>query len=142
MIRIPRSLLEKMLEHLIRAYPEEGCGLLVGRVVNGVRVVEKVVPMRNAFNGTKRTRYSMDPLEYMAVEREEAQRGRIIIGVFHSHPDYPAIPSAYDLEHAFPEFTYVIASISGREVKGLAAWRLNEVLRRFEQEPMEILREG
>ncbi|MCX8203630.1 MAG: M67 family metallopeptidase [Nitrososphaeria archaeon] len=138
MIRLKRAHVEEMRSHLASVYPEEGCGLLVGRVVNGVREVERLVPMRNVYNGSRRNRYSIDPLEYVKVEREAAERGEVVLGVYHSHPDYPAVPSSHDLEHAVPEFTYVIVSISGRDVKGISAWRLDEVLRRFEVEDMSI----
>lgn len=110
----------------------------MGRVVNGVREVGRIVPMRNVFNGSRRNRYSIDPLEYVKVESEAMRLGEVVLGVYHSHPDYPAVPSSYDLEHAVPEFTYVIVSISGREVKGISAWRLNEVVRQFEIEDMSV----
>ncbi|MCS7117822.1 MAG: M67 family metallopeptidase [Thaumarchaeota archaeon] len=138
MLRLRREHLDEIRSHVSSVYPEEGCGLLVGRVVNGVREVGRIVPMKNVYNGSRRNRYSIDPLEYVKVENEASGRNEVVLGVYHSHPDYPAVPSNYDLEHAVPEFTYVIVSISGKEVRGISAWRLNDVLRQFEVEDMSI----
>ncbi|MDR2489668.1 MAG: Mov34/MPN/PAD-1 family protein [Desulfovibrio sp.] len=52
------------------------------------------------------------------------KRGLEVLGYYHSHPDHPALPSAYDLEHAWPFYSYVIVSI----VKGNAGEMLSRVL--------------
>ena len=141
MIRIPREVLDSLSKHLISTYPEEGCGLLVGTINAGVKEVIEAIPVKNVYAGTsgsKRNRYSIDPLEYMRIENEVSNRGQAVLGVFHSHPDAPAVPSAYDKEHAVPTFSYLIVSIRGGKVEEVAAWQIDEVNDRFVQEQLEI----
>lgn len=138
-IKIPSKIMEEMSRHVLRTYPEEGCGLLVGVINSGVREIVKCIPMPNIYAGSRRNRYSIDPLEYMKIEDEEYRNGYVIIGVFHSHPDAPAAPSRYDQEQAVPGFIYVILSVSNGRIKEISAWRINESNWLFEEEPFEIV---
>lgn len=80
----------------------------------------------------------IDPMEYMRVEDEATARGDMVVGVYHSHPDAPAIPSNYDHLHAVPFLSYVIMSISRGKVVEISAWLLNEVTWRLERDVLEI----
>jgi proteasome lid subunit RPN8/RPN11 len=62
-----------------------------------------------------------------------------VLGIFHSHPDAPAVPSTYDREHAVPTFSYVILSVRRGRVEEIAAWRIDESTWRFEEEQLEIV---
>lgn len=139
MIRIPRGVLDEAVRHVQSVYPEEGCGLLVGLVEAGVKSILKAIPAENVYQGPRRSRYSIDPLEYMRIENREAANGHSVLAVFHSHPDAPARPSLYDLEHAVPTLSYLIISISGGSVREIAAWQVDEVTGQFEQERLEIV---
>ncbi|MEM3040538.1 MAG: Mov34/MPN/PAD-1 family protein, partial [Nitrososphaerota archaeon] len=69
-IKIPRKIMDEMSRHALRAYPEEGCGLLIGVINSGIREIVKCIPMSNVYEGSRRNRYSIDPLEYMKIEDE------------------------------------------------------------------------
>ena len=62
-----------------------------------------------------------------------------MLGIFHSHPDHPALPSAFDLEHAWPYYSYVIVSVLQREVEETRAWRLAADRSRFDPERLELI---
>ena len=67
--------------------------------------------MKNAYQGPKHDRYDIDPLELFKADRATSQRGLSIAGVYHSHPDYPATLSTFDLDHSFPWYSYVVVSV-------------------------------
>ena len=54
------------------------------------------------------------------------------------HPDHPARPSPYDLDHAWPVFTYVIVAVEGGEPRALTSWRLRDDRSAFDEEPVVV----
>lgn len=123
-----------MLTHLSDAFPNEGCGFLLGRTVSGERMVTEVRPVRNAQEGDQRRRFLIDPVDYIRAENYALEQDLELLGIYHSHPQHPAIPSEHDLKQAVPGFSYVIASVmDGKPVK-VTSWRLNEVGSAFEEE--------
>ena len=91
-------------------YPHECCGALVGR--DG-RVADTVALPNTTEEGPRR-RFLVRPSDYMEAERRTAEIGGDLLGFYHSHPDHPARPSQYDLDHAWPTFAYVIVSVTGQ----------------------------
>ena len=62
-----------------------------------------------------------------------------IVGIYHSHPDHPAVPSRTDLELAtFPGYTYIIVSIENGKATNLSAWSLAEDRSRFLPEQIDV----
>lgn len=127
-----------MTEHLQGAYPEEGCGVLLGRDAEGVRVAEDAIPFSNASPETRLNRYVISPEQFLQADRAARERGLDVIGVFHSHPDHPAQPSGFDLEHAWPYYSYVIASVWRGVVADVRCWRLTDDRSALDAEPLEI----
>lgn len=116
------------------AYPNECCGLLVGRDESaaGRRVVERLIPAGNAFAADEQFhRFSIDPLTQMKVEKEAAAQGKLVLGFYHSHPDHPARPSEYDRQHAWPFYSYVIVAIVNRKAADMTSWVLDETTEQF-----------
>ncbi len=100
-MRIAPGVLAEIRRHLAAAYPTEGCGLLVGtRGPNGDVVVRRQLPVpnRRAADGGGRTRYLIGPEDFLTAERDARQASLVVVGTYHSHPDVPARPSAYDTE--------------------------------------------
>jgi len=127
---------ERVHAHLCRAYPEEGCGVLVGRDEGAMRIVERVVEFENQRDDSRRNRYLITPEQLLAVERQAREEGLDVVGFFHSHPDHPALPSAFDLEHAWPYYSYLIVSVERGRVADARAWRLATDRSRFEPETL------
>jgi proteasome lid subunit RPN8/RPN11 len=59
-------------------------------------------------------------------ERRASELGADVIGFYHSHPDHPARPSQYDLDHAWPFMSYVIVSVLAGVPGAMTSWRLRE----------------
>ncbi len=128
-LRIASGALTEIRRHLAAAYPAEGCGLLLGeRGPNGDVVVRRQVPVPNPLieNGGGRTRYLIQPEDFLSAERVARQDSLEVVGAYHSHPDVPARPSAYDTEHAWPWCCYLIASVAGGDVREERVWELRD----------------
>ena len=138
-VRLSAEHIQRIRGHAEQAYPEECCGLLVGRIEEGgrTRVVEDVVPVANTFREDERHRRMLiTPLEYARAERLHAARGLGVVGNYHSHPEHPAAPSQFDLEHLapWPTMSYVIVSVSAGRAAELRSWELAEDRSRFDEE--------
>jgi proteasome lid subunit RPN8/RPN11 len=134
-LKFEAGILDEIWRHGEAAYPEEGAGLLLGTVLDGVKVVSAIYPLDNAREDSARhNRYLLEARDYARAEDEAAARGLDVLGVFHSHPDHPARPSEFDREWAFPWFSYVITSISNGKAGESRAWLLAEDRQRFEEE--------
>jgi proteasome lid subunit RPN8/RPN11 len=139
-IRLGAILREEIERHAEREYPRECCGLLVGRIVDGgrTRVVHATYPVANIFaeEGERHHRMAIEPLDYARAERRYAGEGLGVVGNYHSHPDHPAVPSQFDLEHLapWPTMSYVVVSVREGRAAGLRSWELLEDRSRFEEE--------
>ncbi len=126
--------------HGERDYPHECCGLLIGRFGEGGRkVVVETYPISNAREEeAKRNRFLIRPEELMRGERHARERKLDVIGFYHSHPDHPAVPSGYDLDHAWPTYSYIIVSVREGRADELLSWEMEADRSRFNEE--EILK--
>jgi len=59
-----------------------------------------------------------------------------LLGVYHSHPNHPAIPSEHDRVAAQPYFSYVIISVNETGIAEIRSWQMNDNLQ-FEEEKTE-----
>ena len=140
MIRLGAGLYEEIVRHADAQYPRECCGLLVGRIVDGgrTRVVEVTWPVENTFEdeGEHYHRMSIDPLDYARAERTHAPRGLGVVGNYHSHPDHPAVPSRFDLEHLapWPTMSYIVVSVLKGKAADVRSWELEPDRSRFNEE--------
>ena len=137
MLRLRAKHTEIVHSHLCRAYPEEGCGVLLGRDLADGREVERVIGFENVREDSRNHRYLIAPEQFLSAEREARASGLDVIGFFHSHPDHPAFPSRYDLEHAFPFFSYVILAVDGGEPREMRSFVLSEDRSEFLEERLE-----
>jgi [CysO sulfur-carrier protein]-S-L-cysteine hydrolase len=113
------GLLEKIIRHSRSAYPNEACGLLVGRAA-----AERFIPMKNISAGSDR--YEMDPAELIAILRDLRDSGEDLVAIFHSHPHGPAEPSKVDIERAYyPEAAHLIVSLAEPERPRALAFRIS-----------------
>ena len=118
--------LRGFIEELARkGYPNEACGLLLGRQEPHATRVARVTLARNLAEERRADRYILDPQDYLLADKS-ARRDRLeIVGIWHTHPDHPARPSITDLNSAWPDYTYIIVAVHQREVADLTAWRLD-----------------
>jgi len=121
-------------QHGREAYPHECCGALLGRDGH----IQEVIPLPNTTEEGPRRRFLVRPEDYRAAEAGASARGRELLGFYHSHPDHPARPSQYDLDHAWPNFLYVIVSVMGGSPADTTCWRLRDDRSAFDQKPLVI----
>jgi proteasome lid subunit RPN8/RPN11 len=141
MISISEQLLGSIREHGVRDYPYECCGLMLGRYETDGKVVRETYPISNAREeSAKRNRFLIQPEELMRGERYARSKDLEVVGFYHSHPDSPARPSQYDLEHAWPTYSYIIVSTSEGDSGDLFSWEQEADRSRFNQE--EIILKG
>src|SRR5438477_3995725 len=83
--------------HSERGYPNEICGLLLGKDVDGQRSIQALMPIENSFEANEQYhRYLITPEAMLQAERLARQKQLDVLGVYHSHPDAPPRPSLYD----------------------------------------------
>ncbi|MGB7932177.1 MAG: M67 family metallopeptidase [Gammaproteobacteria bacterium] len=118
--------LRARLETLVRAgYPDETCGLLLGVRTGDAVAVRELVQARNLNRERARDRYELDPDDFLGADAWARTQGIEIVGIWHSHPDHPAYPSATDRDGAWAGWSYVIVSVDAEGVQELRSWRLN-----------------
>ncbi len=129
------GVLEAIRDHGAEAYPHECCGALLGR--DGTIVEAWALP--NTTEEGPRRRFLIRPADYRSAEQRASATGLELLGFYHSHPDHPARPSQYDLDHAWPVFTYVILSVMSGEPGDLTSWRLAADRSAFEPELLNLV---
>lgn len=146
-LRVTRALEQIVVETCEKAYPEEGCGLLIGPVPDGFDapgrevLVDDARPAPNSWGeSSKANRCLIDPRLLAKVEAELSGTGRGVVGFFHSHPDAPAWPSPFDLAGAWPCISYWIVRVDGGKAADSRSWQRTEDGRSFVEE--EIVLEG
>jgi proteasome lid subunit RPN8/RPN11 len=112
--------------HGAAAYPHECCGFLLGSRDGARLAVAELVPAVNARDDSPHNRYLIPPEQFVRVQRDADARGLDIVGFYHSHPDAPARPSAFDREHAWPFYAYLIVSVRAGSPGELNAFELSE----------------
>lgn len=117
---------ERLQEMVCSGYPEETCGLLIGRQTEAAVQVLELVQARNLNRERAQDRYELDPDALLAADIKARDQGLEIVGIWHSHPDHPAKPSETDRSRAWSGWSYVIASVSREGVEDLRSWRLYE----------------
>jgi proteasome lid subunit RPN8/RPN11 len=122
--------------HAERDYPYECCGLLLGSFgADGTKLVAETYPISNAREEeAKRNRFLIRPEELMLGEKYAARKELEVVGFYHSHPDHPAVPSQYDLEHAWPVYSYIVVSVRAAQAKDLRSWEMEFDRSRFNEE--------
>ncbi len=140
MIHINQHLINRMLKEAKTAYPHECCGLIVGNISDTGKVVHEVYPVENKNKVRAADRYEIDSKEFDRIDREATGKGWSIIGIYHSHPDHPAAPSAFDKECAcvWTEYSYIIISVKDGLDDDLRCWRFDTGKKEVEEEEVKI----
>ena len=140
-LRIADVALQAIRRHAAATYPDECCGALIGHGLahESTPAVVTAVPLPNQTEEGPRRRFLVRPGDYRHAEAQARAAGAELLGFYHSHPDHPARPSQYDLDHAWPSFSYVIVSVMSGEDKRLTSWRLKEDRSAFDEEPVEVV---
>lgn len=124
-VRLPGDL-RNVLECWAREnYPQEACGVLIGRNTDIEVAIADVVHARNLNTERARDRYELDPQDLLRAEERALSLGLDVVGIWHTHPDHPARPSETDRARAWEAWIYLIVPVRKGDVGEPRAWRLN-----------------
>lgn len=140
MLKMSKAIRAKICENALAAYPSEGCGILLGSMDGaGSRTVQEVYFMRNE-SPFKNTAFFIRTDTMLHAEQAAAKKGYDIVGIYHSHPDCQAVPSASDVRYAVPGLSYPIVSIDNGKVVEMKSFikTLKENYDHMKQEVIEI----
>ena len=140
MIIIGQESTEEIRAHGARDYPYECCGLLIGKFeADGSKNVLETFAISNAREeAAKRNRFLIQPEELLRGEKYARDKKLDVVGFYHSHPDSPAVPSQYDLEHAWPQYSYIIVSTTRSDTGDFRSWEQRADRTQFDEEQIEI----
>ncbi|MDH6098334.1 M67 family metallopeptidase [Anabaenopsis sp. FSS-46] len=129
---------QMICNHGESTYPQECCGLVIGVLGRGGKTVIDIIPTENTWNSqsgdfsgepivhTSSKRYAIAPQVMLQAQKTARDRGLNIIGIYHSHPDHPAIPSECDRLYAWAEYSYIIVSVNNGKAGTVTSWSLDE----------------
>ena len=118
-LHLPRSLLEALIAHAREVYPEEACGLILGRGSRGTRILRG----RNIASDPRHT-FLLDP-DTLIAQLEWEEKGEHLLAIYHSHPQGPPYPSPVDARWAaYPDVPHLICSLRDPEHPEFAVWLL------------------
>lgn len=126
--------LQTIGRHGMVSYPDECCGVLIGRTSGDATVVERVLSVGNERQDSRHNRFLISPETVLAAHKEARALGLDVVGYYHSHPDHPARPSEFDREHAWPGMSYLIVSVGKGRVVEARSWRLADDREGYDEE--------
>jgi proteasome lid subunit RPN8/RPN11 len=138
---LPRRVREVISVWAEKAYPNEGCGLLIGQFEKGsVKRVQRLAPLTNRLladtvtaaptlpqerqgAGAGKTEFYMDPAEFNAETLKAERENSDVVGIIHTHPDHPARPSQIDASQPFlAQWSNIIVSVSHGRLADVKSW--------------------
>lgn len=133
-----------MQSHAERVYPEECCGLLLGKSIpqQQQKILVEIWEAKNSWDDSaaqtfqnlteisaleqsKRRYYTIAPQELLKAQKAARGSSLDIVGVYHSHPDHQAIPSEFDRAIAWQEYSYIIISVCQGKAEDVCCWQLD-----------------
>lgn len=125
-----------IIEHTESEYPHESGGMLLGKFYeDGVRTITETFPLENArAEEDRHDRILILPKDILRVEKYARENGLDVVGYYHSHPEDAAIPSQYDLDHALPVWSYIIASVMNKKTVDMRSWVMRDDRSQFDEE--------
>ena len=141
-LKLTAEHLRLICAHAETTYPQECCGLLLGKRNQEYKTLVEVVATENTWSaqaitsfqeidanldlGTnKSSHYTIAPEVMLRVQKQARDRQLDIIGIYHSHPDHPAIPSEFDRVCAWQTYSYMIVSVPQGKADELLGWSLD-----------------
>ena len=133
-------MLRDIHSHATSTYPEECCGLMIGRLEGVTKRVNSLKGMKNVYEPSEKYhRYAIDPMGYLNAENEAESIGEEVVGIYHSHPNAPAKPSLFDQNHAWPTLSYIVVEVRDGKPVNTASWVLKEDRSGFLEESMQVV---
>jgi proteasome lid subunit RPN8/RPN11 len=149
-LQLKTNHIEIIKNHAQKTYPDECCGLILGYKNSEYKIVVEIIPTENVWNTEKGNftedqkhstsrRYAISPQVMLHTQKAARNRNLNIIGIYHSHPDSPAIPSEWDRIYAWTEYSYVILSVQNTQASELQSWTLDDN-HQFQAETIKLIK--
>lgn len=135
MIHIHDEAIERMNKDALQSFPYECCGFLFGYEEEEKRTITAIQQVNNISKEDQRRRFCISSSDYLQAEKYAEENYLSLLGIYHSHPNHPAVPSETDRVSAQPFFSYLIISVMNSQISHMHSWRLNEK-NQFEEEPI------
>jgi proteasome lid subunit RPN8/RPN11 len=133
-VRFDPLVLRDIADHAAAAYPNEGCGALLGAASGEIRLT---LPIANRESRAPQVRFEIAPRDYLKLEADADALGLALLGFWHSHPEGLALPSTTDRAHAWEDLFTVIVAVHEGEPDEITAWRVRGPDLPFEELPIE-----
>lgn len=120
-VEISYSVARQIADHAQRDYPNEVCGLLAG-IDNQIQLA---IPITNISN-TPQTHFRLDPTEEIKALKQIDAEDLEWLGIYHSHPKSPPIPSTTDInQNPDNKLLHLIVSLKDTSPK-LKLWHIQD----------------
>ena len=140
-VKIKRQINDKLIEICEKGFPNEVCGVLIGKKNKEIFIIDDYYICENLNKERSVDRYELNPIDYIKAEDRAKKSNASIIGIYHSHPNHPAIASETDKMFAWPDMAYLIYSIYDGKFKNLISWQIDESEDVFAQINTELIDE-
>ena len=140
-VKIKRQINDKLIEICEKGFPNEVCGVLIGKKNKEIFIIDDYYVCENLNKERSIDRYELNPIDYIKAEDRAKKSNASIIGIYHSHPNHPAIASETDKMFAWPDMAYLIYSIYDGKFKNLISWQIDESEDVFAQINTELIDE-
>lgn len=159
----PRNVLDQLISWSEKCYPYEGCGLLLGRFEKGnLKKVKHFNPLSNLLHERNKVssghvlevasaslgkrvesqgqfEFVMDPQEFNRVVLAAEKENLDVVGVLHTHPDHPAVPSPTDASQPLlAGWSNVIVKVDKGRFVEARSWVRDEETQPFQEEPISV----
>jgi proteasome lid subunit RPN8/RPN11 len=125
MIDISVNPWQTMVAHAESTYPNECCGVMLGKIDGDLKSVSMATPLENVSAGSQAARYELRPEDLLSADREARRLNLDLIGIYHSHPDCDAYFSETDLKNSCPWYSFVVLSVQNGKFNHANSWLPN-----------------
>ena len=140
-VKIKKRFNNKLIEICEEGFPNEVCGVLIGKKDKEIFTINDYYVCENLNKERSVDRYELNPIDYIKAENHAKKITSSIIGIYHSHPNHPAIASETDKMFAWPDMAYLIYSIYDSKFKNLISWQIDESKDKFVEINTELIDE-
>jgi proteasome lid subunit RPN8/RPN11 len=133
---LPARFLAEMIAQARAEFPNECCGMLAGRVQEGVGRVQARYSLVN--EAASPVEFLSNPSSMFAADRARRKEGLEFLAVYHSHPTSPPMPSRKDCERNYgEEVVNLIISLARTEPEVRGWWLTASGFREADWEVVE-----
>jgi len=134
MLFLHQNILTKLIA-IVEPHAEECCGFFFGHEAGDHRTITDIMWVNNESRDDRQKTFEISSKDYLDAEDFAERRHLQLLGVYHSHPNHPPIPSEYDRIAAQPYFSYIILSVMNKKFESIRSWNLNSNFQ-FEEESL------